>query len=350
MVIEMDHFYVTSNLTQEKTAWSKAAADVEYFLNSAGFHPISVERCAICTESYLPEMISPEKEGIILIQYPRILLEGFNLPWFLSYVKTYYGNYKLAALVHDLDSIRFGNFFETGVLAEVPLLNQFDYLITVNDAMLAVLKEHGAKPKLIPMTIFDYALDQSRPAAAKRKYPKVAFAGNLKYSKSRFLYDLNKIDLKNTIIDLYGPYLDTGKFQQTDHICYKGEFSSESLPDAIDDDFGLCWDGNCIDRCCGKNCEYFRFSNPHKVSFYLAMRMPVIVSKEISTASFLEKEHAGITIGSLHELPDALNRVTAKEYQALQKNCARISEKLRSGYYLKLAVRKIEEDIRKVTQ
>lgn len=340
----MDNYYITSNLTQEKTAWSKAVADVEYFLNQAGFKPVSVQRCIYSTENYLPEVLSPEKSGILLIQFPRILFEGFNLPWFLDYMKANYSKFKLTALVHDLDSIRFGSFFKDGTLPEVPLLNGFDQLITVNDAMLNVLKEHGAKPSMVPLQIFDYALNEEKRGTEEGSNLKtVAFAGNLRYNKSQFIYDLNKIDLKDIVINLYGPYLDLKKFNPTESICYKGEFSSKALPKAVNDSFGLCWDGTCIDGCCGNNCQYFKYSNPHKVSFYLAMGIPVIVSKDISTASLIEKERVGLAINSLYELPETLNRLSEEEYRSMKKNCLRMSERLRSGYYLTNVIRNIEE-------
>lgn len=343
----MDNFYITSNLTQEKTAWNKAVADVEYFLGFMGFKPVSIQQLIAKKENYLTGLLSREKKGMVIVQYPRIFFEGFDpSAWFLGYMKTHYSNYKTVALLHDIDSIRFGEFSITNVITEVPVLNQFDYIITVNEAMASVLNEHGALPKMFPMKIFDYAMQEQRKTSkSKNKFPTVAFAGNLKYTKSQFLYDLNKIDLKSTVINLYGPYLEFDKFRSTEHVQFKGEYSPDVLPDVITEDFGLCWDGDCLDHCGGKNGEYFKYSNPHKVSFYLALGIPVIVSKDISTAAFLEKEHAGIVISSLHEMPDVLSQVTNEAYQSLQENCARVSEKLRSGYYLKHVVNNIQDEL-----
>lgn len=344
----MENYYVTVNRSAENTAWEKSVADVESFLDSIGFKPVSVQRCVISTETYLPEVLSPgpENKGILLIQFPRILFDGFNLKWFLGYMKKNFGSYKLVALVHDLDSIRFGDFFATDILAEVPLLNGFDYLITVNDAMLDVLKNHGAVSKLRSMSVFDYAIENNQVIRRQDSQTlSVAFAGNLKYSKSQFVYELDKLNLGQIRISLYGPYLDSDKFKPSANVIYRGEFPPEDLPGVMNEDFGLCWDGNRLDCCSGKHGEYFKYSNPHKVSLYLAMGMPVIVSEEISTAKFIKKEHAGIIIRSLYELPEILNNITKSEYQELKNNCSRLSEKLRNGYYLKQAVQSIEQDI-----
>ena len=344
--MKMNHFYITSNLTQEKTAWNKAVADVEYFLDSMGFEPISIQQLIEKRENYLTQILSPEKKGMILLQYPRVFFEGFHPAlWFMSYMKAHYGNYKITALLHDIDSIRYGDFFTTNHIEEVPMLNLFDYIITVNDAMSEVLKEHGALPKMVPLEIFDYALQkENKTPRQKNKFPTVAFAGNLKYDKSKFIYYLNKIDLKNTVINLYGPYLDLSKFKPAANVRFKGEFLPEVLPDVMDDDFGLCWEGNCLDHCDGKIGNYLKYSNPHKASFYLAMGIPVIISKDIQIAAFIEKAHVGVAISSLYELPEIMDRMTEERYGSMQENCLGISRKLRSGYYLEQAVRRIEED------
>ncbi len=350
----MNNFYISLSPKREDTAWYKAISDVEYFLNSMDFKPIPIQCCINNAENGLQDFLSPEghqedqdNTGMILLQYPRILFEGLNLSTFTDYMKINYKNYKLIALVHDLDSIRFGDFSTTNYLAEVSALNQFDYLITVNDAMSSLLKEHGAVPEIYALTIFDYVLENKKNVKLENNQNNttIAFAGNLKYEKSQFIYELAKVDFKNIIINLYGPYLNNDQFCPSENIHYKGSFPSDDLPNEINDGFGLCWDGNSLDRCGGKHGEYFKYSNPHKVSLYLAMGIPVIISKDISTFAFIEKEHAGITIDTLYDIPAKLNNISNEEYKLLQENALKISERLRNGYYIKHAINNIEENI-----
>jgi hypothetical protein len=113
----MCNFYISFDAEQEYTAWYKAIADVEYFLDSLGFHPIPIKFCrenlSSCLQTYLGVKEKSDETGIILVQYPRIATEGLDLNRLINLIKSCHKNYRLVALVHDLDSIRFGNFYNT---------------------------------------------------------------------------------------------------------------------------------------------------------------------------------------------------------------------------------------------
>lgn len=340
-VIGLNNFYLSLKVEQDGTAWFKSTIDMEHFLDEMGFHAIPMQCCKQdfnCLSQYLSP--TDKDAGILLVQSPRTEFEGLDLPEFIRYVREKYGNYKLAAVVHDLDSVRYGDFFVDHDLKEAARLNLFDYLISLNDNMTELLKEQKMTPKIFTLKLFDYVL-KDLPG----DNPSIAFAGNLQFEKSAFLYDLYKVDFKNVKVHLYGPGLEKEKFKASENISYFGSFSPDDLPFVIKDKFGLCWEGNSLDHCGGKFCKYMKYGNPHKTSLYLAMGLPVIISKDIGAAAFVEKEHVGITISSLHEIPERLNQISDLEYKILRKNCLKISSRLRNGYYIKQVIDQIKADI-----
>lgn len=343
----MNRYYITFEISQNYTAWYKSIADSEYFLNSMGFRPIPLTNRTDHMESCLSDAFGREQSGMVVVQFPRAKFHGLDFNRFTEFMKKNYPGFKLVAIIHDLDSIRFGNFFTTHVLEETPILNRFDYLVSINDAMTSLLKEQNVTSKIFSIDLFDYELKQ-RPESISSE-PTVAFAGNLQPGKSTFLYDLHKMDLKNVKIDLYGPYLDQKKFIASANVAYRGYFAPDELASKIHDKFGLCWEGDALDRCAGKFSRYMKYGNPHKTSLYLALGIPVIISKDIGAAAYVEKEHAGILIDSLYEIPERLNRMSASEYQLLRQNCLKVSDRLRSGYHLRRVIGQIESDIRSNT-
>lgn len=136
--------------------------------------------------------------------------------------------YKLVVLVHDLDSVRYGNFFNDHSLAELTQLNQFDYVITVNQAMADLLMQCGVISKLFPLVLFDYVLsdDMVVPQSEARDKTSIAYAGNLKNRKSPFVYKLHELDLSDIEINLFGPWLDKNRY-----------ISSEQLHALSEDDY-----------------------------------------------------------------------------------------------------------------
>lgn len=339
----MHKHYITFEISQNYTAWYKSIADSEYFLNSMGFKPIALTNRTNHMEDYLSEVLSHEGTGMIVLQFPRAQFHGLDFKKFAGFMRSNYPNYKLIAVIHDLDSIRFGNFFTTHELAEVPVLNLFDYLISINDAMTSLLKEQNVTAKIYTIGLFDYEL-KKRPDEISSGLT-IAFAGNLQVGKSTFIYDLHKMDLKNIKINLYGPYLEKERFTESENVAYKGCFTPDDLALQIHDRFGLCWEGDALDHCSGKFSEYMEYGNPHKTSLYLAIGIPVIISKDIGAAAFVEKENVGILISSLYEIPERLNKMTDEEYKALRENCLKISDRLRSGYHIKRVIEQIESDI-----
>ena len=61
-------------------------------------------------------------------------------------------------------------------------------------------------------------------------------------------------------------------------------------------------------------------------------------------APFVEENGIGITVSSLNEIDEHLNAISPAEYQQMHDNVKKIAEKMRSGYYVTTAVKKIIND------
>lgn len=164
--------------------------------------------------------------------------------------------------------------------------------------------------------------------------PTAVFAGNLKYEK--FIYHLHELDWKSSTLNVYGPNFDASSFVSCTAVTYCGELPPDALATEVADSYGLCWEGDSLDRCRGKISAYLKYTNPYKVSFYLALGLPVILSKQMAAASFIEQNNAGVAIDSLRKLPEVLTAISEQEYQSMCENCLRLSQKLRHGYFLSL--------------
>ena len=58
-----------------------------------------------------------------------------------------------------------------------------------------------------------------------------------------------------------------------------------------------------------------RFNNPHKLSLYVALGLPVIVWREAAIAEFVLKQGIGITVSDLLELNDISTKVSTEGYR-----------------------------------
>ena len=56
-------------------------------------------------------------------------------------------------------------------------------------------------------------------------------------------------------------------------------------------------------------------------------------------AKFVEENQIGITVGSLEELPDIINRISYEKYKEIAGNTRKVSEKIRAGKYLEEALK-----------
>ena len=254
------------------------------------------------------------------------------------------------ALIHDLESLRKGvknhaSYNEKrSILADDVFLKEFSFVICHNERMRQYMIGQGFRPdRIYKLEIFDYltaAKKDNQEAGRKVGIASIAIAGNLAVEKSGYIYkvtDHRNIGLK---VHLYGTnYNEACKDQ---HLVYHGSYRPEELPGQLEGDFGLVWDGDSADTCAGNTGEYLRYNNPHKTSLYLAAGIPVIVWKEAAIADFVVQNQVGITVERLDEIEPAIRAMGEAEYDRLASHAKETGQKIRSGFYTRQALEKIE--------
>lgn len=191
--------------------------------------------------------------------------------------------------------------------------------------------------KIVVLGIFDYLLDNFNKEKASFDNT-VVIAGNLSPQKSGYLTELLKNE--NRIkFNLYGPNF-TSSTNNNDYVSYKGIFSPEKIPFVLEGDFGLVWDGDSILTCSGITGEYLTYNNPHKVSLFIASKIPVIVWKQSALSDFVKKNNIGIVVDDLIEMQEIISNMSEEQYVLLKENIERLSEKVREGFYTSNAIDK----------
>ncbi|MCV3314524.1 hypothetical protein NVV78_00940 [Pediococcus ethanolidurans] len=329
----MTKFVVKVVQGQSRTAGTKAKNDVVAFLNEIGYATIDYHvlnnkylRVLFGTLQWRRSLKKIKPQDIVVYQYPAY--SRFLGDKFIQEIKR--RNAKAYIILHDVNSLRMYKESLADQRRELAFFENFDGIIAHNEHMKRWLREHGVNKPIVSLGIFDYVTNY--PMSEKQVTNTVAYTGNLE--KSIFLKKL-KI---NTPIKLYGvrpqsPY--------PDNIEYRGSFEADKLGQVVNEGFGLVWDGESIDTCSGVLGEYLKFNNPHKTSFYLSKGMPVIIWSKAALADFVKINDCGITISSLRDLSETLSKLTDERKRSIKNNALIVGEKVRDGFFLKQALRKL---------
>lgn len=343
-------YYITEESGKEFNALTKAREDVNHILDSLGWERMTVHRKKENQNKLIHYLrmgfLTPtdwkkigqrmETDGVLLIQFPILNSLFFNniAAGILEKTKVK-KNIKIIVLIHDLDSIRFPGEKEKQENHEKNFWDLADVIIVHNYRMKEYLQKQGVQKPMIELGIFDYLMEKKEIRERKSHFREVVIAGNLNGNKTQYLRELRK--LKTLDFRLYGPGFEEGMKDQ--NVVYKGVYPPDQLPDKIRGGWGLIWDGSSLNGCQGNYGEYLKYNNPHKTSFYLAMEMPVIIWKKAAMARFVEENQIGITVDSLEELPDIINRISYEKYKEIAGNTRKVSEKIRAGKYLQEALK-----------
>jgi len=356
----MRKIQLTANRSKSNSAWTKAPADVAVIAERMGFEAYDIDRGLIERASLagrvlnkfglliwanrcvfrrhlgeLRKMFKSAGGGQLLIQHPVPNMVSAEISRINELAGLKEMGVRIVVIVHDLGSLR-GNCADVGGShddqTEVAIFSSADSLIVHNESMrLALLRCGCAGDKMLVLGMFDYLTDctvaHSRCLHSPRR---VAVAGGLGAGKARYTECLKKIRGVEWI--LYGHGYDVRRHSGVNIKC-GGCLPPEILPQMIDADFGLVWDGDSIDTCEGATGNYLRYNNPHKFSLYVASELPLIVWSESALAKTVKELGIGITVDRLGNLNDILNDVTDIEYQAMVTSLKGLSSKVRSGYF-----------------
>lgn len=337
----------------EKNAGSKARNDVEAILISEGYEGLELkvenwykmnffkaqQHKYRATKSVFDQLGAGDE---LVIQFP-IIHHTFFISRLIKQAQKRGAKFYL--LIHDVETLRHAagsevkfrhkvrNYFQ-----EKKALMSVDGIIVHNDIMKKVLVSQGVPAdKMVSLEIFDYLIPNFEEKTAPQKDKPIIVAGNLNPTKSGYLYNLPEQPAYN----LYGVGYDESRALK--NTSYFGSFMPDNLPTALEGSFGLVWDGDSSETCQGSYGNYLRFNNSHKASLYLASGFPVVVWKESALAHFILEKSCGIAVASLHDLEAALENLTEKEYADLSENARRIGKDLREGYYLRSALKKLND-------
>lgn len=293
----------------------------------------SVTRFITKLASMFCVLMKMKRGDLLLIQYP--MKKFYTMACILAHIK----GGRVITLVHDLGSFRRK---KLTVEQENVRLSHSDYTIVHNTSMRDFLLHNGYKVELFKLELFDYLSPSTHPVRKPQKPWIVVYAGGLGSRRNPFLYKVDKY-INSWKMEVYGPQFDEDKAKGWRHVSYNGCIPPDELLATVQGNFGLVWDGESVDECCGNWGEYLKINNPHKTSFYLRAGLPVIIWKEAALAPFIRDNKVGLCIGSLRDIDNVLSGLTDDEYTEMRLNAEKMSRKVAQGYFTCKALNAAEE-------
>lgn len=226
-------------------------------------------------------------------------------------------------LVHDVNALR--DLSETSSIDD---LNSATIAIVHNSKMRSALENLGVKSRMIDLQLFDYLLAEI-PKPERKKSNQIVFAGNL--GKSKFLQHNINLDFQ-----LYGIGWSSG-------YNYRGSFPPDEIPFKLEGSFGLIWDGDSVETCEGSFGKYLRVNNPHKLSLYIAAKLPPITWSQAAIADFILEHEIGFTVDSLHQIPHVIENISDDRYLQFLKNLEDLQRKVARGFFTNKALDQAEK-------
>ena len=336
-----------------RNAGNKARNDVEEIVKREGYQPLllTVEdwyqmgtvKAQRHKAKALAQAFSQLKSGDqLLIQFPMLHHSFFTTRLVRKIQRR---GVQVYFIIHDLEALRYANLDTVPLkhkirvhLQESSLLKVADGVIAHNPIMKSVLVEKGLpKHKLVSLEIFDYLIPNYQEKDGLSKDQPIIVAGNLAQEKAGYLYQLPARPAYN----LYGVGFDESRALENE--AYFGSFLPDELPAALEGGFGLVWDGDSAETCSGVFGEYLRYNNSHKASLYLASGFPLVVWKQSALSHFVLEKNCGVAVESLHDLKNTIENLSDADYQELVANAKNIGKKIRDGFYLTSALKKLTE-------
>ena len=233
------------------------------------------------------------------------------------------------SIVHDLDYLR--KITNHGLLFSLDpkgfRMLRYSDVIVHQGRMWDLLVQHNVQPKAY-IKFWPYLLSHDIRSSntsenSKEISPTILYAGNLVKEKCGFLEDIGKL---NRHIDIYGQADFINK-----HKCISihPPFKEKEPPKIVTPTFGLIWDGDSLNGLEGLYGEYQKLNLPAKLSLYLAMGIPVIVSTDSNMARFVLDSGIGICVNNLYEIP---HRFESNNWNSMVKKCHELSEEVTGGF------------------
>ncbi|MEG1300332.1 MAG: DUF6337 family protein [Erysipelotrichaceae bacterium] len=331
--------YISEVSIRGNNAGTKARNDVESIFKKIGFvklnnaiastdKPNFLYYCKTYIQAFVLSIkLLALRNTIIFCQYP--IVKGMVINRVID--KLHKSN-KICFIVHDINSIRYHGLDCSEIKDEIKLLNKATVVITHNKSMTKLLNNFKLNTNVVELDLFDYLLKDMLKNNKNRKLSnEVAFAGNLASNKGNFFSKLLESNKAGFKLNLYGPNYDDTIKKET--VSYKGNFTPEEVPNQLDGAFGLIWDGDTLESCTSNIGEYTKYNNPHKLSLYVAAKLPVIVWEEAAIADFVKKNRIGFTVKNIYEIQDKMSNISIKEYNEYVENISKLSQEVVAGEF-----------------
>ncbi|MBM6440437.1 sugar transferase [Lacticaseibacillus rhamnosus] len=276
----------------------------------------------------------------LILQVP-IFIRPLNLKTMIEKIHQEYSG-KVIGLVHDYYPLWNVEAAKADTDSD-PWLDQFSYrtypaLFSLFDALIvhsepykqAIKKELSFTGPIIAQGPFSYHLIPNAEVTAPKFEKKLIFAGNI--NKSNYLQDIPD----SWHLDIFGSEPENLSPNQK-YINYKGSYSPTELPDHFDGGFGLVWESDSFEHVSGEAANYSRLSYEHKLSLYLAKRIPVFVWKGAAPAKWVTENHLGFAVDNLSDIWPIIENFSEADYEAMQGNLAHVSKLIRNGAFAKHA-------------
>lgn len=329
---------VSNSVPEQRTAWTKARRDVTRLAQEMGYGvmPLPAQLFSIEWRHFLGDLHRALTPGAsVLLEYP--FDQRRRLYPLAAYCR--WRGLRLHGLIHDLDALR----FDTPVRRETAILNLFDGLVSHNPAMTQWLRDSGVTRPIAELGLFDYLAEAGPDWHEEDLHGpvRIACAGNLSCSKARYVYDPRWREVLGVQVSLFGAFFEPGRLPAEVPMRYRGSFTPDAP--ALDGryHFGLVWDGDSIAGGEGRYGRYMRFNNPHKLSLYAALGLPVVVWEQAAVARFVREQGVGVTVGDLHELGQLPRRVPPACYRAMTQRMAVLRQAVTRGEYLRRALERL---------
>lgn len=348
---------VDSRDFSRQSAWGKAPTDVSIIAEQLGYRRFVIGRYCVNDARFVRRVLNKFRLAWLLdrftwklelLQLCRMFSNGGELliqhPCMCRYLhmeavvkdlrRLKRHKVRITLLVHDVSQLRRLN--DGSENSEGRIFDLADKVIVHNENMLRWFNEtYPLGHYVVPLEIFDYLLDEKCHVVEHKPGREIVIAGGLSPVLGSFMADLWKIS--GVKWKLYGPKAAPDQTWAGEvHHC--GSFPPDELPSVLSGSWGLVWSGSSIDTCTGPSGEYLRYINSHKLSLYIVSHLPVIVWKESAVAAFVREYEVGVCVGSLHEIPEVIAKISNEQYARFVKNCRALSCLLRSGEFTKRAL------------
>lgn len=262
-------------------------------------------------------IIAPVHHGdVVFFQYPSWNHYRYDEA-LIRHIRQFH-NIKLVIWIEDVESLMFNSGLPS-LMREISLFNQADLLIMPSVAMYEMLKENGlTQNNVLFQTVWDHLTDSVFTDHQPSK--RIFFTGN--YNRFPLLNDYHGTT------PLYHYDFDKPSRENDSSFIWKGGKSPMKLLQSLSEGgFGLVWaEDDHFER-------YYSINQPHKLGFYLAAGIPVIVRKGCVHEDFVISNHLGYVAETLEEVDTLVQNTSDEEFANFYSSVASMQQLIVSGSF-----------------